>query len=89
MSGKVIVNSSFGFGPQHYANVESIKYDLEPIFDYLQFDYLNEQNVPSFAKGIFLDRFIPNSLKKEFVEEFLYYYIYTIKNIMMKMRVNI
>lgn len=76
MSGEVITKSR-GFGiPKHPLKPYVNEYVLEPLFDYLKYRELTEENVPNFAKGIFEDRLIPNKLKEIFINDFLLGYIF-------------
>lgn len=76
MSGEVVIKSS-GFGTPKFKVIPYVNnYKLEPVFNYLEYDGLTEENVPDFAKAVFVDRFIPNSLKVAYIEEFLTHYIH-------------
>jgi hypothetical protein len=60
---------------ENYVNAPKKTYKYEPIFNYRQFDFLTEETVPDFAKAVFIDRFIKNTLKQKFLDEFLVPYM--------------
>jgi hypothetical protein len=59
----------------NYIEPDPIVYVPEPEFNYLIKDFLTEDTVPGFAKAVFIDRFIPNTLKQEFLYNFVIQYI--------------
>jgi hypothetical protein len=77
-----IVGPFDAYRSSDYTEPPEIEYEIEPEFDYNQNEYLTEESVPNFAKAVFIDPYIKNSLKQEFLDEFLVPYLtdYSFRN---------
>jgi len=58
----------------NYRDPPKIIYTYEPYFEYKQ-QGLTDENVPNFAKAMFIDPFIKNHLKQKFIDTFLLKYV--------------